>query len=274
MKKMAERGVVWENELFEMGLCFDEFDFSRPGGAFKPIDKLDLPIVKRFLRALDDLADEEYIRQYFSEAYPDDFRRIEQNSEYLIEEIRATAGKIPEFMNERTVSEFRIVPAINIEPFVGYGAGMTDTLGRDVAVSMYGLLLVEDDFQTIFAFNARMMFAHESLHPFVTRAMEAPEHEAEARVLQELYPLVEAAARATGDYTEWNAYFGETITMALNIAMNGSQDLRVENTGGEENFMLVAPAVGILQREFVGKDVAFFDFYPTLVARIAGILKK
>jgi hypothetical protein len=104
--------------------------------------------------------------------------------------------------------------------------------------------------------------------------MEAPEHEAEARVLQELYPRVEAAARATGDYVEWDAYFGETITMALNRAMNGSQDLREQYTLGEGNFMLVAPAVGILQREFVGKGVAFFDFYPALVARIAEIVKK
>jgi hypothetical protein len=273
MKEMAEQGVMWENELFEIGLCFDEFDFSHQGGAFRPIEKLDLPIVRRFLKAMDDLADEDYIQQYFSWTYPCDFRRIEESSKTILADLHLMAKKIPEFMNEEAVSEFRVIPTLHIEPFVGYGSMMTDTLGRTVAVPMFGLSLDNDDTRTLFGISPRH-FAHESLHPFVTRAMNAFEHETEARMLQEIFPMVETEAHATGDYAEWDSYFGETMTRTLENAMNGSQDLREQYTVGEGNFLLVAPAIGILQREFCGSDMAFFDFYPTLVACLIEILKN
>lgn len=273
MKKMVGRDIMWENEFFEIGLCFDEFDFSKPGGAFRPIEKLDLPIVKRFLKAMDDLADEDYIRYYFDEVYPADFRRIEENSVCILSDLQAMTAKIAEFMNESAVAEFRVIPTLHIEPFVGYGPLMTDTLVRDVAVSMYGLSLDNDDAKTTFGISDRM-FAHESLHPFVTRAMKAPEHETEARILKKLYPIVASAAYATVDYEGWDSYFGETITRALENAMNGSCDYRDQDTVGEGNFMLVSPVIGILQREFCGLGIPFFDFYPTLVTHLAEILNK
>ncbi len=269
IKKMDKRGVWLDYDL--LGLSFDEFDFSRPGGVLRSTDDLDRPIVKRFLRAMDDLAAEDYIRSYFYETYPDEFGRIAKKSETQIADLHETAKKISLFMNEWPAGGFRVVPTIYIEPLVAYGDMMTDTSGRDIAVAVYGLSL--DPADTYTSFNMAGL-AWDLLNPFVIRAMDSPGHEAETQVLQELFPMVEAAARATLFYDDWYMYFTETITRALEDAMNGSEDYREQYTVGEGNFMLIEPAVGILQREFCGSGMPFFDFYPTLVARLAEIMEN
>lgn len=78
----------------------------------------------------------------------------------------------------------------------------------------------------------------------------------------------------------YNAASGYTpeddgYTLAPDAAyMKGSHDYREQYTLGEGNFLPSAPMAGVLQREFCDSDTPFFDFYPTLVARVAEILRK
>ena len=247
---------------------------AAPGGLLRPEDDLDRPIVKRFLRAMDDLAAEDYIRSYFYETYPGEFGRIARNAEAEFANVHLEATKIPEFMNEQVAGGFRVIPSLHIELYTSFSEFKTDTLGRDVVVSWCGLAIPFDNDDTHTSFDIYSSFYSELFAPFVTRTMNAPEHEAEARILQELFPGVEAAARSTYFYDDWRSCFGETIKMALSKAMNFPGGYTEQYTVGEGYFLLVEPVAGILQREFCGSGMPFSDFYPTLVARLAEILEN
>ncbi|MDL2231873.1 DUF4932 domain-containing protein [Porphyromonadaceae bacterium OttesenSCG-928-L07] len=238
-----------------------------------------LSLLACFVSALKELSQEKFITAYFSDTYPIDFNRLEDQSAHLKSQINIISSTLPTFMKGSNNIETIIVPTIHITPFTGYGSLFYDKIGHEISVSFFGLSLDKDDNKTTFDYHANM-FLHESLHPYVTKVLDAEEYSKERHILEEYFERHKEAAKRTMDYIDSYSYFNETITRALEMSYLKKYGddkakeyvaLAIEEDKG--NFVLLEPIIELLENYFINSNDSFYPFWPQLVNQIIQIKK-